>query len=429
MTKIVKISVSICLFGALFCQGVYAQQVTTNDKGEKIILYPDGTWELYKESTQGKTVHETEISPDTSQRSSAYYTLGSRNEPTTGTPGISRRITDLAERLKSMQTQLRVEHSGVRKQYFTLKEDLQSGKRTKSITPEKEVSLKAEIKKVEAQMTELESQINLTGQRFDKARSIHQMPETKKEKALQALVAEIEKERKQKDSRPVVEVVPVITEPGTAATTTTAPPITEPPVVAEPTKVYPQAVNMDESKWQQPNPQWDVMLYPPATPCNKMMVSKGKASVNDKYSRYSILFDYTSQEMKQYLRDRPFIRCLVAIEPGPGSDRLLKLTFIIASQFAQREFGGLEKGSPLGLKFIDGSQLILINNKSDIGKVDMDQSTTTYEAVFTLGKSDLKKIYQQELDKVKVIWSTGFEEYPVYEVDLLINLLRCQDQS
>lgn len=415
---------------ALFCQGVAAQQVTTNDKGEKIILYPDGTWELYKEPSQGKTVYETEINPDTTQRSSAYYTLGSRNEPGTGTPNISRRITDLAERLKSMQTQLRVEHSAVRKQYFSLKEELQSGKRSKTLTPEKEANLKSEIKKAEASMSELEAQIDLTGQRFEKARSIHQMPETKKEKALQALVAEIEKERKAKDSRPVVEAVPSNSEPGAAATTTQTQADPEPTDQATILpKVFPQSVNMDESKWQQPNPQWDVMLYPPATPCNKMMMSKGKQAASEKYARYSILFDYTSQEMKQYLRDRPFIRCLVAVEPGPGNDRLLKLTFVIASQFAQREFGGLEKGSPLGLKFIDGSQLILINNKSDIGKVDMDQSTTTYEAVFTLGKSDLKKIYQQELDKVKVIWSTGFEEYPVYEVDLLINLLRCQDQS
>ena len=38
---------------------------------------------------------------------------------------------------------------------------------------------------------------------------------------------------------------------------------------------------------------------------------------------------------------------------------------------------------------------------------------------------EMELIKDLELDKVAIIWSSGFEEYPVYEIDLLQRQLEC----
>ncbi|HAI56719.1 MAG TPA: hypothetical protein DCM04_02200, partial [Saprospirales bacterium] len=59
------------------------------------------------------------------------------------------------------------------------------------------------------------------------------------------------------------------------------------------------------------------------------------------------------------------------------------------------------------------------------GKLEQYSGHTKYEVVYRLHDINMELIKDLELDKLAIIWSSGYEEYPVYEIDLLQHQLEC----
>ena len=72
---------------------------------------------------------------------------------------------------------------------------------------------------------------------------------------------------------------------------------------------------------------------------------------------------------------------------------------------------------------VDGSKVNLKTNKTDIGVVDIDKGITTYRAPLIV--ESITDVTGSEIDYVRVNWSSGYEDYEVYDVDVLKNLFDC----
>ncbi len=170
----------------------------------------------------------------------------------------------------------------------------------------------------------------------------------------------------------------------------------------------------------------DVMIHPPVKPCriafDSTDVFTGKRK---KESARTLFFTQTDDLLKKMMKDKDYITCYATATRIQGGITFLNLTFIIQSKETQKVFGFLEKGSPIAFRLMNGHTLNFTNSSTDIGAVDFLRNTTTFQASIQLYTNDIKSIIASELDQVRVAWSAGVDDYEIYDVNILKNLLRC----
>jgi hypothetical protein len=169
----------------------------------------------------------------------------------------------------------------------------------------------------------------------------------------------------------------------------------------------------------------DVMLNPPKSPCRIASDQYDDFSAKRRReTRTRTLFTYTNEVLRPSLKEKEFLTCEAAVV-AVNNARSLSLTFVIASDMAQREFGALERGSKLLFTFVNGKVLEIVTPRTDNGKIDGINKTTTYQMQYPLEEEAIKTLMKNELDRVRVTWSTGHEEYEVYDLDLFADQLAC----
>lgn len=170
----------------------------------------------------------------------------------------------------------------------------------------------------------------------------------------------------------------------------------------------------------------DVMLNPPTIPCEFL-----DKDVPDDQNPTKLVpkkfFTYTPSAMMANQKDKThnYIYCSGQISLIKGGNLILNLVITIDSESAKNEYGLIEKGSMMILKMVDKSSISIRSRKTTIGRSNEIDKSVIYEASYTIPSGSVKKLKMMELDKVKLIWSTGYEEYEIYETDFFINQLNC----
>lgn len=169
----------------------------------------------------------------------------------------------------------------------------------------------------------------------------------------------------------------------------------------------------------------DVYFFPPPSPCT---YEKSGSKNVERMLQPAPLFTYTSEKLRPYLRGEDFITCLATLSRVNQKIYLLGLEIRIASHLARDEFGFIDKQGLLVLYLLDGTKVYLYNHKTDTGELNEEAKTVTYRPEYVLEKTDKKLLESSELTQVRLIWSTGYEDYPVYEMDFFRDRLPCLDE-
>ena len=77
------------------------------------------------------------------------------------------------------------------------------------------------------------------------------------------------------------------------------------------------------------------------------------------------------------------------------------------------------------IKLVNGEIVKLLSINSDSGSYDQATGLTTFRNQFLVQKGEEKSFLESEIDKVRLVWSNGYEDYDIYEVDFLMNQLNC----
>jgi hypothetical protein len=173
------------------------------------------------------------------------------------------------------------------------------------------------------------------------------------------------------------------------------------------------------------NPEEDVMLHPPQPPCNIAAQSKDAFSgeVRKETARAELL-RYTNPVLRSYLKGKTHIICDVSMA-SIGQNQFLNLIYTINDPGARKSFGGIRTNNVVILKFVDGSTLTVYNQRGDEGSVDAETQAATFKGQYLIDKPTLKKLRNTELDKIRMAWNTGYEDYEVQQIDLLMRLAKC----
>lgn len=136
------------------------------------------------------------------------------------------------------------------------------------------------------------------------------------------------------------------------------------------------------------------------------------------------LFGHTSKKLKHFLKNENFLNCNAYLTQLDG-DYYLNLDLDLATKDASRNYGFIDKDDMVKLTFINGDNFIANSIYRAEGKLEPYSGHTKYEAIYRLQDIEMELIEDLELDKIAIIWSSGYEEYTVYEIDLLQRQLEC----
>jgi len=137
-------------------------------------------------------------------------------------------------------------------------------------------------------------------------------------------------------------------------------------------------------------------------------------------------FAYTQEDLKKFMREDDYLTCTGNLSRVIGMT-IFNVKFEIESVMAQQEYGTIEVGTQMMVKLLNGETVILTCQEFDKGTVDESSGKTIYRTYFSVDKNEEKELRKSEVVKVRMLWSTGFEDYEVNELDFFINQLKCLD--
>ncbi|MEP6795754.1 MAG: hypothetical protein ABJB16_15600 [Saprospiraceae bacterium] len=137
-----------------------------------------------------------------------------------------------------------------------------------------------------------------------------------------------------------------------------------------------------------------------------------------------LIFTDTDPDLRPYFKSKELITCYGNLSKI-GAYVYFTIDFQIASSHSQGNFGSLESGSLLRLRLLNGKYASLYNLKSDRGRIDPYSGNTIFSGQYALGKEEIKLLSSSPLDKIRILWGTGYEDYDVYKIDFFIDQLKC----
>jgi hypothetical protein len=140
-----------------------------------------------------------------------------------------------------------------------------------------------------------------------------------------------------------------------------------------------------------------------------------------------VFFSYTQKDLKPFLREKDYLTCTGYLSSVLGMT-ILNIRFEMESTMAQQEYGEIVAGTQLLVKLLDGEMVVLNCQESDKGMVDEVNGKTIYRTYFSLDKLEMKRLQKSEVVSVRMLWSFGYEDYNVNELDFFINQLDCLEQ-
>lgn len=163
----------------------------------------------------------------------------------------------------------------------------------------------------------------------------------------------------------------------------------------------------------------------PSPPCQ--LAYEGEDETNGDRVRLTaseLFFSHTDESLRPYLEGREYLQCQAHIYQRRGYHYLqLEITF--ANPNALTTYGYLPANSALSLHLLDGNFVSLRAAQDANGSWDAQRGLLSYQVSYPLDRSVLGLIRSSELDFLRLYWSSGFEEYDIYQVDLLQRLLNC----
>lgn len=138
----------------------------------------------------------------------------------------------------------------------------------------------------------------------------------------------------------------------------------------------------------------------------------------------SIFFEYTPKVMRSYLDEKAFITAYVSTFHIQGRF-YLNLIVDVASDKARQTYGYINSNGQLMLQLVNGDIYTLKSTGSSTGNLMSNGKFTRYDVAYSMDPRMIKQLEKYPLNKIRLVWSTGYEDYDIYFVDVLKDQLTC----
>lgn len=141
-------------------------------------------------------------------------------------------------------------------------------------------------------------------------------------------------------------------------------------------------------------------------------------------TEFALLFDYTPGKLKTYFKTNNLMKTNASIRKE-GKDFFLHLQISIMSKDAAKNYGFIAEESLLKLFLINGRSVTLKSSIQSQSRIENYTGNTIYEVHYPLNKENLNNLKKFPLDSTGIMWSSGFEKYEIFQVDVLKTQINC----
>lgn len=352
----------------LCCGDLISQRSLTTTSGQKIILHDDGTWEkdikALSEDTSGMLV--TAFNPLTAPKVEKYE-IDEKQKLA---------ITLLIDKARANEINNLVSIESLNKQISGKELELSQAKLNKN---------KSAIKTVETEIDDLKSKLKELNSEYSTS------------------TAQIQAIEKLKEYNPSSRVGKMKS-------------------ISEDLKIDVSAYISDEKLDPSSKPQ-SVKNDKKNVGCNLMKDEmNGKSRVIQ--TENALLFDYTPEKLKTYFKTNNLLKTNASIRKE-GKDFFLHLQISIMSKDAAKNYGFIAEGSLMKIFLVNGRNIALHSGVKSSTRIENYTGNTIYDVFYPINKDALNNLIKFPLDTLGIMWSSGFEKYEIYQVDILMNQLNC----
>ncbi|GAA5222264.1 hypothetical protein [Membranihabitans marinus] len=144
---------------------------------------------------------------------------------------------------------------------------------------------------------------------------------------------------------------------------------------------------------------------------------------------YEKLFTYTPASLKPYFKSSSFLTAHGKLTSLTGGYKYFTLLVEIEGNKAKNIYGNIKKGSMMNIGLIKGKNLTLHNASESRGQYDESANKYIYKMVYPIDHRQEKILSKHPIDKIYIIWESGFESYEIYNVSFFQNQLQCLNNS
>jgi len=172
----------------------------------------------------------------------------------------------------------------------------------------------------------------------------------------------------------------------------------------------------------------DIINNPPKRACRLITANKDSEPSNYVIRTESEnLTIYLPAEMRIHRRGRPMLTIDHHFEVRSGG-KFLILDIYLKIPSARRSMGGIRKNTPIRMEMMDGQIINLRITNEDTGTFFQDLNEVHFRAEAPLSRQDYQILVENEIDKLRLQWDSGFQDYEVFDIRVIMHQLNCLNQ-
>lgn len=142
-----------------------------------------------------------------------------------------------------------------------------------------------------------------------------------------------------------------------------------------------------------------------------------------------VLFTYTPEQMKNYFRLDNYLSGIFSFEKYDGK-LYINVELRFNSKDVQKSYGSINKKDFMRLDFINGKQIFLAAIETEDPYIENYTGNTIYKVKYELiDNADEDVIKNHFLDKLGILWSSGYESYIIHKVDFMKEKMACLENA
>jgi hypothetical protein len=375
----------ILIFLLVFQAGAFAQEIRENENGEKLVVYPNGSWRYFSEST----IRPAGTFPVLND------TISSLEITTNLTEDVVRKLIYRKSQIAQEANELAQERiAEAVRQRQKISNDLEALKKREGLNSE---NVKRTQIRLDAAFNTEQSARKEAMLAKNELKQTSEM--TQKGNLMEAFV------QKQKDRAAKIE----LNTSNYGADVLSS-----------------QLLLPDEFRYDDILESNNLFIHPPKAACQTAFNGYDE---NIRRRRKDMpakrLFAHTDERLRLHMKGKEYLECKAYLSSIDGGFRILNLEFTFAYPNAREAYGFIEKGSILTLLFLNGDYINLQAGVLANGQYDMQTEVLTYRVQYPVNPNQVTYLKKNEVDRVRVYWSSGYEEYEVFELDFFMDQSNC----
>ncbi len=139
------------------------------------------------------------------------------------------------------------------------------------------------------------------------------------------------------------------------------------------------------------------------------------------------IVEYTHPKLEAYYKEQSFLTANASVM-RMDKNYYLVLDIEIQSKDALRSYGKVDKGATLKAELLNGETAYLFAIDHFRGKVLSGQNIVQYQVIYIMNKPDFRALKKSEISSLGMMWSSGYEEYTIYNIDVVMNQIECLEK-